>query len=168
MADPTNENSTTPATPATDAQTTSTDATPATDGQGSSNNTAGESGDTNNDTGSSLLTASKESERDNSVTDDNTSGDSGDSDSADGKGFEDFNIPDGFEMDKNLLDSATKMFADSGLSQEQAQKFIDLYTDSVKGALTAHVDSGNQAFLSLLSCHKGLGSTLRDNFPRII
>src|SRR4051794_16021254 len=40
--------------------------------------------------------------------------------------YTEFKLPEGVTADAESLKPATELFADSGLSQEQAQKFIDL------------------------------------------
>jgi len=40
--------------------------------------------------------------------------------------YEDFNIPEGMELDKNLLEESLPVLKELGLSQEQAQKLVDL------------------------------------------
>lgn len=49
--------------------------------------------------------------------------------------YADFKAPDGYEWDKAKLGDATALFKESGLTQEQAQKFMDLYAaDMTKAA----------------------------------
>jgi len=45
-----------------------------------------------------------------------------------------FKIPDGMEMDSELLKEAEPMFKELGLSQAKAQKVIDLYAQKVMPA----------------------------------
>lgn len=59
--------------------------------------------------------------------------------------YTDFKLPDGFTADETALKAASDLFADSGLSQEQAQKFIDLAASREKAAAQA----GVQAFADL-------------------
>jgi hypothetical protein len=61
--------------------------------------------------------------------------------------YGEFKLPDGFKPDDAALKSATELFADSGLSQEQAQKFIDLAASREKAASEA----GTRAFVELQS-----------------
>lgn len=51
--------------------------------------------------------------------------------------YEDFKAPEGFEIDKATLDKATPMFKEMGLSQEHAQKLVDLYAEISKDAAEA-------------------------------
>jgi hypothetical protein len=49
--------------------------------------------------------------------------------------YEAFKAPEGYEIDNDTLDKATPLFKDLGLSQDQAQKLVDLYADvSLKAA----------------------------------
>lgn len=41
--------------------------------------------------------------------------------------YEDFTLPDGVDLDPQLLESATELFREAGLPQEAAQKFVDLH-----------------------------------------
>jgi hypothetical protein len=59
--------------------------------------------------------------------------------------YEAFKLPDGVTVDEKAMADAMALFADSRLSQEQAQKFIDLAASREKAAATA----GVQAFLDL-------------------
>ena len=43
-----------------------------------------------------------------------------------------FKLPEGQEIDKNLVDQVTPIFKDIGLSQEQAQKLVDFYAPYVQ------------------------------------
>ena len=51
--------------------------------------------------------------------------------------YEDFTIPDGFEMNADLLNDAKPIFKEAGLSQEVAQKFIDLQSTYVQKEMDA-------------------------------
>lgn len=46
--------------------------------------------------------------------------------------YGDFAVPEGFEIDQELLAQANLMFKELGLSQEQAQKFVDFETQRVQ------------------------------------
>jgi hypothetical protein len=59
--------------------------------------------------------------------------------------YRDFKLPEGATVDDDSLKSASTLFADSGLSQEQAQKFIDLAVSREK----AQAESGLRAFVDL-------------------
>jgi hypothetical protein len=59
--------------------------------------------------------------------------------------YADFSLPEGAVLDGELLEAASGLFADSGLSQEQAQKFIDLAVSREK----AQAEAGLRAFVDL-------------------
>jgi hypothetical protein len=59
--------------------------------------------------------------------------------------YNDFKLPEGITVDGEALKSASALFADSGLSQEQAQKFIDLAASREK----AHAEASVRAFADL-------------------
>jgi hypothetical protein len=60
-------------------------------------------------------------------------------------GYGEFTLPEGVTVDAESLKPATELFAESGLSQEQAQKFIDL----AMARETAAAQRGVQAFVDL-------------------
>src|SRR5258707_1947043 len=41
--------------------------------------------------------------------------------------YADFKLPDGYQFDKTSLETATALFKENGLSQDQAQKLVDFY-----------------------------------------
>ncbi len=60
-------------------------------------------------------------------------------------GYGNFTLPEGVTADPESLKPATELFAETGLSQEQAQKFIDL----AMARETAAAHRGVQAFVDL-------------------
>lgn len=58
--------------------------------------------------------------------------------------YADFSLPEGVTLDETILGSATDLFKESGLNQEQAQKFIDLHSDLVQAGATGQVEAFNQ------------------------
>lgn len=58
--------------------------------------------------------------------------------------YADFAMPEGVELDSELLAEATPIFKEIGLSQEQAQKLVDLEAKRVQAAQQRQVDSFNQ------------------------
>jgi hypothetical protein len=60
-------------------------------------------------------------------------------------GYDAFTLPEGVTLDAEQLTPATELFAESGLSQEQAQKFIDL----AMARESAAQHRGVQAFVDL-------------------
>lgn len=59
--------------------------------------------------------------------------------------YTDFKLPDGLKLDPERAKAATELFADSGLSQEQAQKFMDMHVAEV----TAAAGKGAKDFVDL-------------------
>lgn len=62
--------------------------------------------------------------------------------------YDSFSLPEGVTVDGDAMKSATDLFAESGLSQAQAQKFIDLATSREQAiaqrSMQAFVDLQNQ------------------------
>lgn len=58
--------------------------------------------------------------------------------------YADFTMPDGIEVNRALLDAVQPEFKELGLSQIQAQKFIDVYAAQVQVESQASSDSYNQ------------------------
>lgn len=58
--------------------------------------------------------------------------------------YADFNLPEGIELDKAALDSAIPIMKESGLNQEQAQKFVDWYASQVQAGNVRQSESFNQ------------------------
>jgi hypothetical protein len=59
--------------------------------------------------------------------------------------YGDFALPEGVTLDSELLKAASTLFSDSGLSQEQAQKFVDLAVSREK----AQAEASLRAFVDL-------------------
>lgn len=84
--------------------------------------------------------------------DDDGSGEEGESDDQNEgapEEYADFDLPEGFEgLDESLLSEAAPLFKENGLSQAEAQKFIDLYSNTLKGqneaALQAFTEVNNK------------------------
>jgi hypothetical protein len=74
--------------------------------------------------------------------DDDTNDDS--SQAAPVDGYADFNTLEGVELDSALLEKATPVFKDLGLTQEQAQKLVDFQAENVQAGATAQVEAFNQ------------------------
>lgn len=55
--------------------------------------------------------------------------------------YVDFTMPEGLTLDKALADKATPLFQEAGLSQEQAQKMVDLYAEQMKAQTQANMDA---------------------------
>lgn len=54
--------------------------------------------------------------------------------------YADFKAPEGFELDKPTMEKALPVFKELGLSQENAQKLVDFYSDISKQASEASVN----------------------------
>src|SRR6266567_1794885 len=48
--------------------------------------------------------------------------------------YEEFKVPDGFELDEDVAKEAGNLFKSSGLNQADAQKFVDFYIAKTKEA----------------------------------
>ena len=55
--------------------------------------------------------------------------------------YADFSMPEGMEVDAALLELATPVFKELNLTQEQAQKLVDLEAQKVQASQQAQVDS---------------------------
>jgi hypothetical protein len=58
--------------------------------------------------------------------------------------YEDFKMPDGVEVDKALLETATPLFKDANLPQEVAQKFVDFFAQYKANAVEAQAKQWNE------------------------
>jgi hypothetical protein len=58
--------------------------------------------------------------------------------------YADFAMPEGMPVDTAVLESATPLFKELGLSQEQAQKLVDFQAAQVQAGSQAQVDAFNQ------------------------
>lgn len=54
--------------------------------------------------------------------------------------YEDFTAPEGFELDKEVVEKAIPIFKELGLNQEGAQKLVNLYSEISKSAADAPVE----------------------------
>jgi hypothetical protein len=55
--------------------------------------------------------------------------------------YTDFKLPEGQTLDKETLDAARPLFKEMNLSQDQAQKLVDFYSDKVTKLATAPYDA---------------------------
>jgi hypothetical protein len=102
------------------------------------------------DTGDSLLTeppkavdaeavdAEKTSDAPDTTDAEEESSDEGGEDTGE---YQDFTAPEGMELDTTLLEQAVPLFKEAGLSQEMAQKFIDLQASTVQQMNEANVEA---------------------------
>lgn len=58
--------------------------------------------------------------------------------------YADFALPEGIELDSAMLEAATPIFKDLGLTQEQAQKLVDFQAKQVQASSQRQVDDFNQ------------------------
>jgi hypothetical protein len=55
--------------------------------------------------------------------------------------YEDFNVPEGIELNQEAVAKASEVFKEFNLSQEQAQKLVDIQTDMAKQEAEAQADA---------------------------
>lgn len=78
-------------------------------------------------------------------TDEPGEGDADDGDKVDGpESYADFSLPEGMELDGEFLTEASEMFKEDGLNQEQAQKYVDFYTDKIQAGAQVHAETYSQ------------------------
>ncbi len=53
--------------------------------------------------------------------------------------YTDFNMPEGMETDQGMIETFLPVAKELNLSQENAQKFVDLHTKGLKASVDAHV-----------------------------
>lgn len=58
--------------------------------------------------------------------------------------YADFDLPEGMELNEAVNAEATELFKESGLSQEQAQKFVTLFADKIQASVDAQAESFSQ------------------------
>lgn len=58
--------------------------------------------------------------------------------------YADFVMPEGIELDAALLESATPLFKELGLTQEQAQKLVDFQASQIQAGAQRQNDTFNQ------------------------
>jgi hypothetical protein len=56
----------------------------------------------------------------------------------------DFDLPEGIEVDQAMLDEATNVFKEAGVSQEHSQKLVDLYAKKVQELQDGQVEQFSQ------------------------
>jgi hypothetical protein len=111
-----------------------------------------ESTQENTESSSTLLTGSTSSDTSGDTDSEETpEGETGGGSKADDDGqtdapetYADFNLPEGVEMDESLLAAALPLFKEANLTQEQAQKFIDLQAERVQASVKEQTESFNQ------------------------
>lgn len=58
--------------------------------------------------------------------------------------YSDFDLPEGVELDSGLIEQASPIFKEMGLSQAQAQQLVSLYADQQRASFESQVESFNQ------------------------
>lgn len=58
--------------------------------------------------------------------------------------YADFDMPEGIELDTQLMDQAQPLFKELGLNQEQAQKLVDFQASQVQASQTGQAEAFNQ------------------------
>ncbi len=58
--------------------------------------------------------------------------------------YADFTLPEGVELNSELLTTASAMFKADGLSQEQAQKYVDFFAGNIQAGAQAQTETYNQ------------------------
>ena len=74
-------------------------------------------------------------EDDDSPDDGGEDGDDGDPAASEVDQYEDFSVPEGMELDAAMVEKFTPLARETKLSQEDAQKFVDLYAEGKQKAL---------------------------------
>lgn len=120
---------------------------------GGSNTTAVQTDEGNTDT-STVLTDTDSTATPDGVTADTTDGEGGDTDTSAGDtddgsqtppdAYADFVMPEGVEVDAALLNEATPLFKELGLTQDQAQKLVDFQAKQAQASSESQVDAFNQ------------------------
>ena len=82
--------------------------------------------------------------------------------------YEDFKIPEGMIVDKTLIDKVSPIFKELKLTQEGAQKLVDVYNDTMKANAEAQVANFKQ-FLktSYDETVKELGANYKDQLAYV-
>lgn len=102
--------------------------------------------------GDSLLTEAPKAVDENSETtleaEGNTTDEGADTDAEEGGSddqsvadYQDFTAPEGMQLDNELLEQAVPLFKEAGLSQEMAQKFVELQASAVEKMSSAAVEN---------------------------
>lgn len=58
--------------------------------------------------------------------------------------YADFSLPEGMELDGEFLTEASAMFKADGLTQEQAQKYVDFYSGKIQAGAQAQSETYSQ------------------------
>jgi len=58
--------------------------------------------------------------------------------------YSEFQLPEDMQVDNAILEKATPLFKEAGLTQEQAQQFVDIYAEQIQNHQAAQVEAFNQ------------------------
>ena len=58
--------------------------------------------------------------------------------------YADFNLPEGMQLDEAALTEASTFFKEDGLTQEKAQKYVDLFAKQIQAGSQAQTETFNQ------------------------
>lgn len=82
--------------------------------------------------------------------------------------YADFTVPEGMELNSALLEQAVPVFQELGLTQEQAQKLIDIQAAEVQAAGERQVDTFNQLLQDWLAESKADKEIGGDKFEQTV
>lgn len=77
--------------------------------------------------------------------------------------YSDFSVPEGATLDKSAIERATPIFKELGLTQDQAQKLVDLYPTLTENVVKANNDAYvamRESWVSELKADKEIGGKL--------
>jgi len=77
--------------------------------------------------------------------------------------YSDFSVPEGATLDKSAIERATPIFKELGLTQDQAQKLVDLYPTLTENVVKANNDAYTamrEGWVSELKADKEIGGKL--------
>ena len=143
-------------------------------GQGTTVLTGGDTNPTDSGTTTEQVNAAEAAATDQSVNPEagGDPGESGNTDSAGDEGdgatdsYADFNLPEGIQPDTAMLEKAIPVFKDLGLTQEQAQKLVDLRAEQVQAETEQAVTSHNELIEQWLSDAKNDKQIGGDNWDQ--
>ena len=97
-------------------------------------------------------------------------GDEGEKDSAPAE-YDDFTMPEGIEVDEKALSAFKPIAKDMNLSQEKAQKFVDIYTQGVKESTEASTKAWadlQEAWVGETKADKEVGGDKSDEADKLV
>lgn len=78
------------------------------------------------------------------TTSEDTGGESGGDDQSSPESYSDFTLPEGMELDANVMEQAGPLFKELGLDQAGAQKAVDFYANLVQEGVRSQTDQASQ------------------------